>query len=187
MEIVISLIALAFIFLAARLGWREGLFRALARFLFAALAVLVTLRYWHLYTTWLAGWLGFPADQLAFFGFWSLFAVIFVPLNALLGSLNDEFIPVYPRGLEQMGGAVCTALITLLLLSCLLLSLLPAIPEYAPGFNPDRMLLPLDRIPTAIYIGIDSTVTGHPPGSPSSPLLPAVGQGPDHDLQVVWR
>ncbi len=183
---IVSIIALLLIVVQGRLAWQEGLFRAVARFLFVTIAVLVALRFWHPYTGWLVESLDMPFEQLALAGFWTLFAVVFVPLNALLGSINNDFVPEYPSGMDRVGGMICGALTAWLLCAAVVLSAMPLLPKYAASYDPAHLLLPLDRLPLALYAGLEGRVTGLPEGDAGRTVLPKIGSEPGEPLKVSW-
>lgn len=186
-EILISFVALLLILFFGHRGWRQGFFRSTSHLLVVIFAILWGLRWWHPYTGWLAERLGISADQLAFVAFWCVFAVVFIPLNALAGALSDEFVPVYPVGIERLGDFLGGAMAAALLCSAVLLSALPWLPNIYPAYDSSRLLLPMDRLPLAVFRGVEEMATGLPPDDSARTLLPFLEGKPGETFQVGWR
>lgn len=183
---IVSLLVLIVIVVQGRLAWGEGLFRAGARLLVAGAGVLIALRFWYPYTGWMVERLDMPFEQLALAGFWTLFAAVFVPLNALLGSLNQDFVPDYPIGIDRIGGMISGAATAWLLCAAALLSVLPLLPKYAVGYDPSQLVLPLDRVPLVVFAGLEAKVTGLPNDDVRRTVLPKVESQPGEPLRVAW-
>jgi uncharacterized membrane protein required for colicin V production len=155
-EIGISVALIAAILFIGRNGLEKGFFVQVTTTGIVFFAMLVALRYWYPFATWLGASLGTGEAQNAFGAFWILFIFVFAPCYALLRSLNERIVPVYPLVIERGGGFLAGCASGVLVTGCIIVSLSLYLPKMLPEFDNSRLLLPIDRAPIAIYRGVES-------------------------------
>ena len=186
-EIVISIVAFVIILGLARLGMHFGAFYEVTSTVFLFFTMMFTLRYWHLFTRLLSPWFSGQNGYAAFGAFWVAFLVGASPLLILMSRVGVETAPRYPRVVDAVLGLLFGAASSAILVCTVMTSLSVIIPKVWSDYNPDKLILPMDRVPIAVYQAVEHHWLGIQPSDPGHTRFPTFEKSDADDLYKYWR
>jgi len=186
-EMVISIVAFVIILSFARLGIHFGAFYEMASSVFLFLAMMIALRYWWLFTRLLSPWFNGENGYAAFGAFWTVFLVGAIPLMVLMARVNHESTPRYPRVVDVVIGLIFGALSATILVCTVMTSLSVIVPKVWSDYDRQKLILPMDEAPIAIYQAIEKHWLGVAPDDPGHTRFPTFEKADADDMQKYWH
>jgi hypothetical protein len=186
-EIVISILAFLIILGMARLGMYFGAFYEVTSTVFLFFAMMFALRYWYLITRLLSPWFSGQNGYAAFGAFWIAFLVGSIPLIILMARVGWESSPRYPRVVDAALGLLFGAVSSAILVCTVMSSLSVIVPKVWSGYNPDKLILPMDKVPIEMYQAVEQRWLGVGPKDPGHTRFPTFEKNDADDLYKYWR
>ena len=186
-EIVISILAFLIILGFARLGMHFGAFYELASTVFQFLAMMVTLRYWWLFTRLLPPWFNGHNGYAAFGAYWVMFLVGAIPLMVLMAFVERQSAPRYPRVIDAVVGLIFGAVSATILVCTVMTSLSVIIPKVWSDYDRQKLILPMDCVPIAVYQAVENRWLGIAPTDPGHTRFPTFEKTDADDMYKYWR
>jgi len=186
-EIVISVLAFLIILGFARLGIHFGAFYELASTAFLFLAMMIALRYWWLFTRLLSPWFNGENAYAAFGAYWVMFLVGVTPLMVLTARVERQATPRYPRVVDLVFGLIFGAVSAAILVCTVMTSLSVIVPKVWADYDRQKLILPLDRVPIAIFQAVEKRCLGIAPTDPGHTRFPTLEKTDADDMDKYWR
>ncbi len=186
-EIVISVLAFLIILGFARLGMHFGAFYELASTVFQFLAMMIALRYWWLFTRLLSPWFNGQNGYAAFGAYWVMFLVGVTPLMVLTARVERQSTPQYPRVIDAGLGLIFGAVSAAILVCTVMTSLSVIIPKVWSDYDRQKLILPMDRVPIAVYQAVENSWLGITPTDPGHTRFPTFEKTDADDMHKYWR
>ena len=186
-EIVISVVAFLIILAFTRLGMHFGAFYELAGTVFQFLAMMIALRYWWLFTRLLSPWFNGENSYAAFGAYWVMFLVGAIPLIVLMARAERQSTPRYPRVIDVVLGVVFGAVSATILVCTVMTSLSVIIPKVWSDYDRQKLILPMDAAPIAVYQAIEQHWLGIAPTDPGHTRFPTLEKNDADDMYKYWR
>ena len=186
-EMVISIVAIVLILGLARLGVHFGAFYEVICTVFLFLAMMIALRYWWLVTRLLSPWFNGQNGFAAFGAFWITFLVGAIPLIVLMSRVNREATPKYPRVVDASIGLIFGALSAVILVCTVMTSLSVGLPKVWSEYDRQKLLVPMDQAPIAIYQTIEKHWIGIGTNDTGRTRFPTFEKSDADDMQKFWH
>ena len=186
-EIIISGLALLLILALGRIGMVFGTFYELTSTLLLFLAMMVTLRYWHPLTVFVASFMPDEPAYAALGAYWALFLVGCVPLIVTMNRVTENAVPRYPRLLDALCGGLLGLVSATILVCCVMTSLSLVLPKFWPAYNREILIVPLDRYPILAYQYIERDWLGISATDSNRTRFPNFVKEDVDDLKRGWR
>lgn len=186
-EIGISILAFLIILGFARLGMHFGAFYELVSSLFLFLAMMFALRYWYLFTRLLSPWFNGQNGYAAFGAYWAMFLLGASPLMVVMAFAGHESTPRYPRVIDAVIGLIFGAVSAVILVCTVMTSLSVFAPKVWSTYDRQKLILPMDQAPIAVYQAVEQRWLGIAPTDPSHTRFPTFEKTDADDLYKYWR
>jgi hypothetical protein len=186
-EMIISIVAIVIILGLARLGIHFGAFYEMASTVFLFLAMMIALRYWWLFTRLLSPWFNGENGYAAFGAFWIVFLIGAIPLIVLMTRVNHESTPRYPRIVDIVIGLIFGALSATILVCTVMTSLSVGLPKVWSDYDRQKLLLPMDEAPIAVYQTIEKHWIGIAPDDSGHTRFPTFEKNDADDMLKYWH
>jgi uncharacterized membrane protein required for colicin V production len=186
--VVISVLAILVILGLGRLGAYFGAFYEVTSTLLLFLAMMVSLRYWYLLTSWVMSWCSAETASYAAFGaYWTLFLLGCLPLLLLTSRVTQASIPSYPRVVDMVLGVIFGTLSAAILVCCVMTSLSVLGPKLWDAYNPKALMLPLDQVPIEIYKHVERDRMGIAATNSAHTRFPTFEKTDADDFEKYWK
>ncbi|MFA7344656.1 MAG: CvpA family protein [Terrimicrobiaceae bacterium] len=174
LEPAICLIVLVPVLLRAWQGWRYGATREIRHCLIYLFGMLVAVRYWYPVTAALVHWFHRDPRLSAAAAFATLFFLA-AELAALAVNFRAEYVQsVRANPINDCLGAILGVFSGALIGCSLLLVVSLESPALMPGFDRQKLPLPLDRLPLDVFRMVEQNVAGVPLQGPAHTPLPSL-------------
>jgi hypothetical protein len=182
----ICLVAFGIVFIAVQMGARMGAFLALSGMLGAALALLVTFRYWFLVCRLLER-AEQPVAIHSLIIFWGMFCGVAFVFSRLRQNYIETFESTQPSLLDRgLGGLFGLGTGTMIMAALMMtFSILAA--EYWHGYQRAELPLPMDQWAQDGYQFVETHLAGIGPKEAGHTPLPALDEKGAKKASDVWR
>ena len=186
-EMILSIIALVLVLYLGRMGASFGLFYEMTSMLLLFFAMMVTLRYWFLFTGVIVSVTPLEGPYAAFVAYWCLFLLGCLPLIGAMKIINEDSRPKYPTALDAPLAFVFGTVAAAIFVCSVMTSFSVILPKVWEPYERSDLLVPLDEIPFKVYRFVEGKLLGVKKGDPAQTPLPTLGNTEADDFEKFWQ